>query len=303
MSFLPPSEGLAEMAALLERSDQYRILRRLGPPPRFEASCADPSVRVAAFVDVETTGLDPVTDRIIELAIMSFAYSPEGRILGVCDSFEAFQDPDRTIPSEVTSLTGITDEMVAGKRIDPACIAELLAPVALVCAHNSRFDRPFCERLIPIFAEKPWACSLQDVAWVAEGFVNGTKLSNLASSFGFFFDGHRAVDDCRAGVALLSGTLPASGRPVMAALLESARRPRWRIRAAGAPYAHRARLKQRGYRWHDGADGRPRAWFVDVLEEARDAEIDFLRRQIYCRENIAIDMLRITAADRYSARC
>ena len=251
-------------AALLERTGDYRVLRRLGDLPSFDEAKADAYVRRALFVDTETTGLDPTTDEIVELAMVTFAYTLDGRFLGVCNSFAAFRDPGRPIPAAVTALTGISDDMVAGRRIDPSDVAKRLSSVALVIAHNSDFDRRFCERLFPSFAEKPWACSLKEIAWSTEGFVNGTKLANLAGSFGYFFDGHRALDDCRAGITVLGATLPLSGRTVMAALLESARKPLWRIRALDAPYSHRSLLKSRGYRWHDGSDGRARAWFIDV---------------------------------------
>jgi DNA polymerase-3 subunit epsilon len=301
MNFPRPADRLAAMAALLESSDEYRVLRRLGALPRFDGSLTDPTVRLAAFVDTETTGLLP-SDEIIEFAMISFAYSLDGNILGVCDSFEAFRDPGRPIPPAVTALTKISDEMVAGKHIDQADIATRLAPVALVVAQNAQFDRAHCERLFPPFADKPWACSLNDIAWKDEGFINGTKLANLTNSLGYFFDGHRALDDCRAGIAVLAAILPVSGRSAMAALLESARKPRWRIRAIGAPYAHRALLKNRGYHWHDGSDGRARAWFVDVSEDQVDPERSFLHEQVYGRQDVDIPCQHLTALERYSER-
>jgi DNA polymerase-3 subunit epsilon len=149
--------------------------------------------------------------------------------------------------------------MVAGRTINPADVAEFVAPAALVVAHNSAFDRRFCERLCPAFVGKAWACSLRDVSWNEEGFVNGAKLANLTTAFGLFYDGHRAAADCHAGIAILAQTLPRSGRTALSALLQSARAPRWRVWARGAPFALRESLKFRGYRWNNGTDGRPRA--------------------------------------------
>jgi DNA polymerase III subunit epsilon len=299
----PGAVRLAEMAALLERSNDYQILRRLTPFHGFEGSLTDPALRRGIFIDVETTGVDAERDEIIELGMVSFWYSIEGRVLGICKSFECFQDPGRPIPAQVRTLTGITDDMVAGKRIDPSLVADFVGPAALIVAHNANFDRRFCERRLPIFVDKPWACSLREINWADEGFVNGTKLATLVASLGYFFDGHRAVNDCHAGIALLSGELPVSGRTAMALLLESARKSRWRIRATGAPFAHRESLKTRGYRWHDGSDGHPRAWFVDVEEGAAEEELAFLRRVVYGRDDVAIPVRRITALERYSGRC
>ena len=74
------------------------------------------------------------------------------------------------------------------------------------------------------------------------------RLSNLANGYGLFFDGHRALNDCEATVELLSRPLPRSGETGLAAILESARRPRWRICAVGAPFSVRETLKLRNYR-------------------------------------------------------
>ena len=138
------------------------------------------------------------------------------------------------------------------------------------------------------------------VPWKEEGFP-GTRLAYLASPLGFFFDGHRAVEDCLAAVELLSRPLPRSGRSAFSALLAQARRPSWRIWAEHAPYDLRNTLKARGYRWNDGANGKPRSWWIDVADDQHDAELRFLEREIYQRE-IDLRPIRITAFDRFSNR-
>jgi DNA polymerase-3 subunit epsilon len=60
-------------------------------------------------------------------------------------------------------------------------------------------------------------------------------------------------------------------------------------------------LKRRRYRWNDGTDGRPRSWHVDVEQDKLDAELHFLRQEIYQRD-VDIDCREITALDRFSNR-
>jgi DNA polymerase-3 subunit epsilon len=50
------------------------------------------------------------------------------------------------IPPEIVRLTGITVEMVAGRRTDEAAVADLLNSIALVLADNVAFDHPFLAR-------------------------------------------------------------------------------------------------------------------------------------------------------------
>jgi DNA polymerase III subunit epsilon len=300
-AFIESSE-LERMAALLQSSGRYRILRRLEQRSVYHVPDGT-RTRRAVFVDVETTGLDPATDEIIEMAIVPFDFSSDGRIFSVHESFSGFRDPGRPIPAAVVAITGITDEMVAGKSIDAAEIEAFLGAAVVVIAHNAAFDRRFAERLCGAFAHLAWACSWSEVPWAKEGFTEGAKLGQLAAACGFFHDGHRAVHDCHAGLEILSRVLPRSGRRGLDVLLESARAPRWRIRAVGAPFELRESLKRRGYRWDPGEGGRMRAWFVDVPDGALDAERSFLLREIYRRDDVDIDARRVDAFDRYSDRC
>ncbi|MGE6957862.1 3'-5' exonuclease [Brevundimonas sp. NPDC003935] len=286
------------MAAALEASGDYRILRKLQARAPL-APAETVGLRLGLFVDVETTGLDPRHDEIIELAMTRFFYSPDGRVLGLGESFQGFRQPDQPIPPEVTAITGITDSMVAGHVIDPGAVSAFAASAAFVAAHNAAFDRRFLERFSDVFKTKPWACSMSQIDWAAQGH-EGTKLAYLASGAGFFYDKHRAVNDCAAAIELLSRPLPISGAPALSVLLEAARRPTWRIRAEGAPFDLKDALKARGYRWDDGTRGAPRAWYADVADA--DREIDYLRREIYQRD-IDIHPVKIDAYDRFSDRC
>jgi DNA polymerase-3 subunit epsilon len=291
---------LEAMAATLQASGDYRVLRRLAPRPTLVVPDGVVT-RTGLFVDVETTGLDWRSDEIIELAMIPFRYGLDGRIYEIGEAFQGLRQPAGPISAEITALTCIDDTMVAGKAIDVDAVAAFAAPAALVIAHNAAFDRRFLERFCEVFRTKPWACSMSQIDWVLEGH-EGVKLAWLAAGAGFFYDRHRAVNDCAAAIELLALDLPRRGGPALAALLERARTPTWRIWAENAPFAMKDRLKARGYRWN-GDDAVPsRCWYVDVAEADKEAELHLLRTEIYGGE---IDLLarRIDAHDRFSERC
>lgn len=293
-------QELEKLAAVLESSGEYRILRRL----HLARAAAPPmgvAMRRGVLVDVETTGLDSTSDEIIELAMLAFDYSTDGSFVAPADSFDQLRDPGRPISAEVTRLTGLTDGMVAGQSIDVSAVDTFIADAALVIAHNAGFDRRFCERLLPSFAAKPWACSFREVDWASEGF-DSARLSALAAGHGRFFDGHRALHDCEAALDVLSRPLPRSGRTALSALLDSARRPRWRLRAERAPFALRERLKLRGYRWEAGKGMAQGAWCTETDQSSFEAECEFLRAEIYRRPAPHIDARLLTAYERYSER-
>jgi DNA polymerase III subunit epsilon len=296
---LPTPTDLEAMAEMLGRSADYRILRRLVARPTYTPD-AGQEVRTAILLDTETTGLDHVNDEIIELGMVKFDYTPGGRIVGIQGIFSAFNEPSGPIPAEVTALTGITDDMVAGHRIDEAAVTAFVEGAVIAIAHNSGFDRKFAERYWPVFEHKAWGCSATEIDWRAHGFA-GAQLGYLLNGAGFFHQAHRAVDDCHALLEVLAHELPTTGAPALALLLETARKATLRVWAERAPFEFKDSLKKRGYRWSDGGDGRPRSWYVDVDEAALDREIAFLQTEIYVRD-VEPHVQKLTAFTRFSRR-
>jgi DNA polymerase III subunit epsilon len=285
----------------LVESGDYRVTSRLEPQAEYHPPDNSPKL-VAAVVDVETTGTIPDRDKIIELGICLFEYHREtGRIYKVLGSWEWLEDPSVSIPPEITTITGITDEMVAGRRIVDGAVDDLLGRVVLVIAHNADFDRRFLERRLPVFVTKSWACSRADIDWKAEG-IRSSALEFVAYSLGFFHDGHRAASDCRATLHALAQPLPGTGRLALQALLEQARLPTWRLWARDAAIEKKDVLKARGYTWSPGEFGRPKCWYRDVADAEMTAEVSWLRANVMGSDQ-AVWAPRITARDRYSDRC
>ena len=288
------------MARHLEATGNYRVLRKLNPrpvvgrPSEFPAS-GSPGRKIGVILDTETTGLDHRSDEIIEFGMVLFSYDDEG-IAEVLDVFSALREPAKAIPPDVTRITGITDEMVAGHSIDPDAVVRFIEPADCVIAHNARFDRPFCERFAPGFDVKPWGCSVAEVDWAALGF-EGSKLTYLVGQCGWFHHGHRAVDDCHALLEVLAFT-SASGGTGFAELVKAMARRRCRVWAHLSPFETKEMLKARGYRWNDGSDGRLKSWWIEVDEDAYDAERRFLHEEIY-RRDVDFHVEWLTAVERY----
>ena len=80
-----PSPHLEALARELEASGYYKVQRRLRPR-RFVTPADGTATRMGLFVDVETTGLDPQKDEIIELAMVPFTYGRDGRIFEILDA-------------------------------------------------------------------------------------------------------------------------------------------------------------------------------------------------------------------------
>lgn len=287
------------MAAALEQHPNYRVLRKLSFREQFTEADGE-ACKTGVLFDVETTGLDTSSDEVIELGMVKFTYLPTGEIVRIVDTFSSLNEPMKLIPEEVTNLTGITDEMVAGHKIDETAVNAFASDASLVIAHNAGFDRRFAERYWPTFVEKPWACSVNNIEWRKHGF-EGSRLGYLLAGVGMFHEAHRAVDDCRALLEILAFVVPSVQRTALAMLLENARRDTVRIWAERSPFDLKDELKKRGYRWSPGDDGRPKAWYIDVDQDKHEDELAHLRQHIYCRE-VELRMQNITALDRFSVR-
>jgi DNA polymerase III subunit epsilon len=287
----------AEAAAKrLEDSGAYRVLRKLVPRP--VVSRSDSTLpRLAVLVDTETTGLQHSRHEVIEIGAVAFTYDDEGKVGDVVGVYSGLRQPSSPIPPDVTRLTGITDEMVAGREIDNATLDALIEPADLVIAHNAGFDRPFCEKLSRSFIPKAWACSVSEIRWADRGF-EGNKLGYLVGQSGLFHEGHRATDDCHALLEVLARPTD-DGTTPFAELLRSSARSRVRIFAENSPFDMKDHLKARGYRWSDGSDGRPKAWWIEIDEEHYDEELSYLRRDIYRWDEAEPLSIRLTAHDRF----
>jgi DNA polymerase-3 subunit epsilon len=290
---------LAAAAALLEASGDYRVLRRYLPHDEFAPVPPGVTPRRALVIDTETTGADPRSDQLIELALLAFDFDPQsGAIYGVTGVYDGFDDPGRPIPAEAMAIHGITDEMVAGRALDEPRVEAMLEGAEWVIAHNAAFDRPILERRMPQFRALRWACSNVDVPWAAEGF-SGSKLQYLATQQGFFFEGHRSEIDCRALLEVLSRPLLKSGAAPLGVLLRTAAQPRLRFWATGSPFESKDLLKARRYRW----DAERRCWSLTVVgDEAALAEADWLRSEVYRGRRAEIEVEVLDATVRFSDR-
>jgi DNA polymerase III epsilon subunit-like protein len=159
----------------------------------------DPSTLVIAgdlaFIDIETTGVDPDADAIIEIGVVRFRN-------GVVDVFHSLVNPGFPIPPTSSAVNGITDEMVKNAPRIEELAPRIRAMVdgAYRGAHNANFEALFVD---PILGEVPdpkkWVCSLRLARHLmpeAPAFGNNVLrywLKTKPKSEGL--GPHRAIDD------------------------------------------------------------------------------------------------------------
>jgi DNA polymerase-3 subunit epsilon len=297
-----------ELATTLEADNRYRVLRRLSPRIAAQFPPIEEPLKLGLYIDCETTGKDPLTCNITELAIVPFSFTADGVIHFIHAGLSWLNDPGEPIPAEVIAITGITDEMVAGKSIDWPCVMDFYDAADLCVAHHASFDRKVFERaLLTQYSDgndtKPWACSYKDIDWRGLFDAPCAKLGHLLMDVcRTFHDGHRAVDDCHAGIHLLAAASIAD-RTAFSYLLESTRTLTVRFYADHAPFGVKDALKARGYTWAPDYwpqnARKPGAWYRDVKPSEDPAERAWLHDSAFCTQPF---VRRFGARDRYSTR-
>ena len=274
--------SLDEMAKLLTQSQSYKVLKCFERIERYSPD-NNQEKRIGVFLDIESTGLNTLTDKIIEIALVPFEYTNDGLIYRVLESYSSFQDPGIPIPSNITSITGITNEMVKDQKIDLSVVKKIINDADIIIAHNAAFDRKIFESQLFETKNKLWACTFSQIPWVEEG-INSAKLEYIAFIFGFFYKAHRAETDCLVAIHILAQNLPVSSKPALKVLLENALEKSYRIWAVNTNYDARDALKARRYKWNFASNNQPRAWYIEVNESDKEKELNFLYNEIYKRK-------------------
>ncbi len=214
-------------------------------PPETERSDSD---ELAIIIDVETTGLSPQQDRVIQLAIRPFYFNIETfEVTAIVKQMVFLQDPQQPIREEITALTGLRDSDVAGQEINWEWVRSALHRVKHVISHNAAFDRSFIESELAHnnqnFTDGPiWSCSMRQIAW-HDVCRPSHALEVLCAWSGFFYDSHRAENDVNALLHLLRV------QDKLKELITRSSLSEHRVFAANSPRELNPLLKRRWYRW------------------------------------------------------
>jgi DNA polymerase-3 subunit epsilon len=149
------------------------------------------------ILDFETTGLSADYDRVIEVGVVKVRNNK------IVDTFEEFVNPGMQIAGFITSLTGITNDMVKGADKSSKVMTRLKSFVGdeIIVAHNASFDSRFYKAEMIRAKVNPtndFLCSLMLARRMYQE-LNSHKLGVLCDHLGFTNKAsHRAVGDAEA---------------------------------------------------------------------------------------------------------
>lgn len=145
-------------------------------------------------LDVETTGLNPESDNIIEIAIVRF-----NKIGEVVEKFVSLINPGREIPVEAKIVNGIDENMLENepKFKDIAEEIKKFLEGKTVLIHNADFDISFLKKEFQDCGEKFPEFDVIDTLYIARKYFNfsSNSLSSLAKNYKIGRQPHRAEED------------------------------------------------------------------------------------------------------------
>lgn len=153
----------------------------------------------ATVIDLEMTGLNARTEKIIEIGAGKIR---DGEVV---DTYEMLLNPGRKLDEKTVQITGITDEMLIGRPTFAQIKDDLLEFIGddILLGHNVIFDYSFLKKAV--INESPKGTRFDrcgvDTLKIARRFLPGEQkkqLTALCEFYGIDYHAHRALDDAIA---------------------------------------------------------------------------------------------------------
>lgn len=233
---MPSFDGGAPVWARLLRGESQDAPRRdlggwtlppgvqpLPPPEGSLPGCPLPydwDRRSYFALDVETTGLEPLKDKIIEIGILPFSFDEEGALV-IEEGWNALVNPGVSIPASASAIHGIYDLEVSNSPDFTYLAPHILSMTRgkVLVAHNAMFDLGFLRQELKRGNGGTWNGEIVDTLALTRIALPGQishSLGRLAFALGIEAGkSHRALDDARTCMHLfahcariLSGACP-----------------------------------------------------------------------------------------------
>ncbi len=146
--------------------------------------------------DLETTGLEANTDKIIEIGALKYKNNE------LVDEFSVLINPEISLPPIITKITGLSDEDLEKERTIESILPEFITFIEdlPLIAHNSEFDLGFIEINIKRLGLAMISNKNIDTVELARKFIPKAynyKLETLKNYFHLEYGSHRSIDDCK----------------------------------------------------------------------------------------------------------
>lgn len=196
------------------------------------------------ITDLETTGLDPSKDKIIEVG--AILYSVDHQC--ILQQFSTLLTCEENQASDINHIeVGATKEVTNNTLLQ--LFKDWVKEADYIVAYNAQFDKSW---LKGITKEKPWICAFEDIVWPKNHKKTNLVATALNHGVGVSV-AHRALADCQLLAQLFDRMPDLPG--LLAEAVERSNEPKVCV-VADVPYEERDKPKAKMFKW----DGLKKQW-------------------------------------------
>jgi len=228
---------------------------------------ASPAPKHLLIVDLETTGLNPKVDGVLEWGAILYSI-PYQTVVHQCSMlFDEEENPQthlNHIPAGIVSQMTRTEDILDafGKML-----TGMMYEADYVVAHNAKFDRQWFDTTGIVLANEqkqplPWLCTMSDFVFPKQS-RSRLSLVNLCLDHRIsVWSAHRALTDCQLIAALFDRMeSPEVLQQMVVEAAERADRPKYLYRAM-VSFQERQKAKDAGFHW----DKERKMWLCELSE-------------------------------------
>jgi DNA polymerase III alpha subunit (gram-positive type) len=160
--------------------------------------------------DLETTGLSPTKNNVIEIAAIRFKISDEFR-LTEDDTFHTYINPEYKVSERITELTGLTDDFLGTQPTEAEAFDDILdffEDVPVSGWNNVKFDDKFMAEMYARHGQNFAPNGTIDGLPMAreripKAEVENYKLVTIGTYFGHEFTAHQALEDVKTTAKII----------------------------------------------------------------------------------------------------
>ena len=220
-------------------------------------------INLVTIIDLETTGLDPATDSVIEVGAILYSVEHQATINQFSCLFPVSENPKENINNISSELTKQSHDFHRFFDILDHCF---LSKSEYLIAHGAAFDRSWLEAMSRVYCGLPWLCTYEDFIWPRN--PKPTNLIHTAVNHGVTVtSAHRALTDCQLIASLFDRAEGLQG--LFETAITRANDP-WEIVIARICYQEKDKAKAQGFNWN--RDYAPDNWSKKIKRSAIESE-------------------------------
>jgi DNA polymerase III subunit epsilon len=223
------------------------------------------------ILDLETTGLDPEKDEVIEIGAILYSVKHQTVLQQASTLFPVKENPQEHINKISVCASNVSESVDLIRNEVSSLFSGMFSWSNYLIAHNAAFDKQWRTGIHEIdfwFQENPWLCTLNDFIWPRNSKPSNLITTALNHGIGVT-KAHRALSDCQLIAELFDRTEDLQG--LFEREIARSNEPRYLV-IAQVDYDSRQLAKDFNFYWEFYKDTPKKVWQKELRESDLNIE-------------------------------